>query len=320
MRILQDYRPILSEGGFLLFRRAASGGSTSAPLAAGEPRFVNLEFERSNAIPPAPSGVWFAKLDARLTFFGKLRALIYREPKLRVEVETRDGAIRNYTIVRAVAKSGFMLSPAIADNSQYLEWLDGSDERDVIAVRLIQRYFHGKPVFKLKGALRLYQVKLPRKGERTLALYADRYPGFNQLPASIPASARNFTINAQNVLFLPAPASLTFDLPPGTYNVSSRFGLVPNAMTDPGCLEAHPDGIGMRLGIQGAPPDTSAVAYLDPYSDPQHRDSEIFSHRLEVGDGQTVVVSLINGPPGSNGACDWSWIRDLQFHREGTAH
>lgn len=320
LRILQDYRPILSEGSFLLFRHAPPAKATSTDLAAGEPRLVDLKFERSNEIPPAPSGVWFAKLDVRLTFFGKLRALIYREPKLRIEVETKDGAIHRYTLVRAIAHSGFMLSPAIADNSQYLGWLDGSDGREVTAIRLVQRHFRGRPVFKLKGSLRLYPVKLPREEVRTLALYANRYPGFNQMPVSLPASARNFMIGTRGVLFLPAPASLTFNLPPGTYDVSAQFGLVPNALTDDGCLNAHADGVGIQLGIEGASPDPSAVAYLDPYADPHHRYAGNFSHRLKIGAGQAVIVSLTNGPPGSNGACDWSWIRDLRFHRDDAPH
>ena len=319
VRILQNYRPILSDGAFLLFRRTVANVAGAA-LTPGEPHVVNLKFGTSNTIPPAPSGVWFAKLDVQLTFFGKLRALIYREPKLRIEVKTKDGSAHLYSLVRATARSGFMLSPAIADNNQYLDWLDGGNERDVTAVRLVQRHFHGKPEFRLAGPLRLYPLKLPREGARTLALYAARYPGFNQLPASVSESTRIFMVDTQSVLFLPAPGSLTFNLPPGTYDVSAKFGLMPNALTDPGCLKAHPDGIGIQLSIQGEPADSSAVAYLNPFKGPQHRYAEDFSHQMKVGAGQAVTVSLINGPPGSSGACDWSWIRDLQFSREAAAH
>jgi len=312
MRILQTYRPVLSDGAFLLFRRTMANAAGTA-LISGNARDVDLKFGTFTAIPPAPSGTWFAKLDVQLTFFGKLRGLIYRQPKLRIEVKTKDGTTRGYSLVQAVARSGFMLSPAIADNGQYLDWLDGSDGREVTAVRLVQHHFHGKPEFKLAGSLRLYPVRLPRKGARTLALYAARYPGFNQLPASVPADTRIFTVGSQSVMFLPAPGSLTFHLPPGTYDVSATFGLVPNALTDPGCLRAHPDGVGIRLDVPDGPSDPTAVAYLDPYKDPQHRDAADFSHRLKIGAGQTVTVSLISGPPGSNGACDWSWIRDVRF-------
>lgn len=319
VRILQTYRPVLSDGTFLLFRRTAANAADTA-VASGEPYAVDLKFGTFNAIPPAPSGTWFAKVDVRLTFFGKLRSLIYREPKLRIEVKTKDGTTRLYSLVRAIARSGFMLSPAIADNSQYLDWIDGGDEREVTAVRLVQHHFQGKPEFKLAGPLRLYPVKLPREGARTLALYAARYPGFNQLPASVSAHTRIFTVGTHSVMFLPAPATLTFHLSPGIYGVSAKFGLVPNALTDPGCLKAHPDGVGIQLGIQGKPADPSAVAFLDPYKDSRHRYAGDFSHRLKVDAGQTVTVSLTSGPPGSNGACDWSWIRDLQFNREGATH
>lgn len=126
-------------------------------------------------------------------------------------------------------------------------------------------------------------------------------------------------VGTQSVLFLPAPGALTFNLPSGTYDVSARFGLMPNALTDPSCLKAHPDGIGIQLSIQGEPADPSAVVYLDPYKDPQHRYAADFSHRLKIAAGQRMTVSLTNGPPGSSGACDWSWIRNLQFNREAAA-
>lgn len=319
VRILQSYRPILSEGAFLLFRRATDNAAGTTSTSA-EPHTVDLKFGIFNEIPPAPFNAWLAKFDVRLTLFGKLEAMIFREPKLRIEVRMQDGSIHRYTIVRTIAKSGFMLSPAIADNDQYLDWLDGGNERDVVAVRLIQQHFLGHPVFAPPSPLSLYATKLPKDGMRTLALYASRFPGFSALPVSEPANSRNFMIGLQRVLFVPAPGLLTFDLPPGTYDVSAKFGLMPNALTDPGCLKAHPDGIGIQLGIQGEPADLSTTAYLDPYKDPQHRYAADFLHRLEVGAGQTVTVSLTSGPPGSNGACDWSWIRDLRFEPSPSSH
>ena len=319
MRVLQTYRPLLSDGAFLLFRRGTVD-TTNAVLASGEPYTVDLKFGSFARIPPSPTDAWLAKFDVQLTLAGKLRTMIFRESKLHIEVRMKDGTVHRYTVVRANATSGFLLSPAIADNGQYLDWLDGSDGREVTAVRLVQHHFHGKPEFKLAGSLRLYPVRLPRKGARTLALYAARYPGFNQLPASVPADTRIFMVGSESVMFLPAPGSLAFHLPPGTYDVSAKFGLMPNALTDPGCLRANPDGIGIQLGIQGEPADSSAAAYLNPYKDPQHRYAADFSHRLRIGTGQTVTVSLTNGPPGSSGACDWSWIRDLQFDREAAAH
>lgn len=319
VRILQIYRPTLSDDAFLLFRRTATHAANS-PLTSSQRHVIDLKFGSFAAIPESPSGAWFAKVDVSLTIFGKLRAMLFRQPRLRIEARMKDGSTQLYYLVRATARSGFLLSPAISDNGQYLSWLDGSNEHNVTAIRLIQKHFHGRPTFKLSSPLLLYPVKLPRESARTLALYAARYPGFNQLPVSIPASAKNFTIGPQRVLFLPAPGSLTFHLPPGTYSVSARFGLMPNALTDEGCIKAHADGIGISAGILGESPDTFAVAYLDPFSDPRHHYAANFSHLLTVGAGQMVAVSLTSGPPGSNGACDWSWIRGLKFERVASAN
>lgn len=313
LSVLRAYRPIASHGDFVLFRSDPRAREQIDDWVADAPRELALGFKAFTRVPLSPSAVWFARLDVQLTPLGKLRSLLFRAPKLRVDVRTRDGATHRYTLVRAVGRSGFMLSPAIENNGQYLDWLDADNGREVAALKLVQRHFLGGREFRVAGPLRLYPLALPRTTARTLALYAARYPGFNTLPDSISGEHKIFTVDARKVLFLPAPGSMAFRLRPGTYDVSAQFGVMPNALTDAGCMRAKPDGIGLELHVTGQPEDSTTAAYLDPFSDPLHRYATDFSHRLVVPPGQTVELATTSGPPGSNGACDWSWIRAVRF-------
>lgn len=310
--ILQNYRPILSDGGFLLFRRRDH--IDASPIPHNRPADeLPIGFRAETSLPAPPGNAWFARLDVQLTVYGKLYALLFRPPRLGIEIKLSDGSRQRYALVRSVAQAGFMLTPALASNSQYLDWLQGGKSRDVVAVRLVQKRVLNHKAFRVEGALQLYPLKLPRRQTRTLALYADAYPGFNQMPTSISGSIRTYEVDGKTVMFLPAPGSLAFRLPAGTYAVSATFGLMPNALTNSTCLAARPDGVGVQVRVQGEPPDPMAIAYINPFKDPRHRYSANYSQQLTIAAGQTVMVSLTNGPPGSNGACDWSWIRDLHF-------
>lgn len=206
-----------------------------------------------------------------------------------------------------------MLSPALVSNAAYLDWLRGKNGREVTSVRLVQQQALNHRAFRIEGDLHLYPLKLPRGYKPTLALYAATYPGFNEMPASVSEATRSYTVDGQSVMFLPAPGSLTFRPPAGNYQISATFGLMPNALGNPTCLAAHSDGIGMSVSIEGASSNPASLQYINPFTDPSHRYEAHYAYRLTVPAGRSVTVSLNNGSAGSNGACDWSWLRDVRF-------
>jgi hypothetical protein len=313
LRVLQDYRPLLSEGDFILFHRHRD---RSSPLIEGGPAHgidIPVGFDKASAVPAPSADAWFATLRVGLTMYGKLQALLFRPPTLKIAVTLKDGSDHLYTLVPEIAKTGFMLSPALASNAAYLEWQQGKSGLEVTSVRLVQQKALNHRAFRIEGALHLYPIKLPHGYKPTLALYSNTYPGFSEMPASVSEATRNYTVDGQPVMFLPAPGSLTFRLPAGTYEVSATFGLMPNALGNATCLAAHSDGIGMSASIEGASPDPASLRYINPFTDPGHRHQAHYTYRLTVPADHSVLVSLNNGPSGSNGACDWSWLRDVRF-------
>lgn len=314
IRVLQDYSPRLSEGRFILFQKSAAN---HADFTVGPEHRVVVSSRSSTPLPTPPSGAWFATVNVHLTAYGKLAKLLFREPPLYIEIQTRNGARQRFRLVRAIAKSGFMLSPALASNGDYLDWLQGDDGRDVVAVRLLQQRVLGHAAFKPYALLRLYPLSIPRRQPATIALYGTLYPGFNAVPTAITGLHHLVTFDRQRALFLGAPGALTFRLPPGHYSVTAQFGVLPNALANAVCLRNHPDGVGLQVGVGGNSSTPGAAQYIDPFADPQHRYSANYVGQITVAANQSTVVRMNNGPPGSNGACDWSWIRNLRFTRVG---
>lgn len=312
--LLRDYRPELMERGILLLHRAV--GEPTSPDAEAPAREIPVHF-KSFAKLPAPDGnAWFARINVALTPYGKLSALLFRPPRLGIAVRFSDGATRYYNLVRDIARSGFLLSPAFDGNVDYLRWLQGNDRAYVESVKLVQQEVFNHHAFRIAGPMRLYSMRLPRAYRPTPALYAGLYPGFNEIPVAVSEATsiptRIETVDGESVLLLPAPAAMQFRLPPGAYEVSAQYGVMPSALTNAACLAAHADGVGIAVDVgQGA--YGSPTATIDPFGDPRHRYAATFSQPVTVGPGGDAVVSLTTGAPGSNGACDWSWIRGLRF-------
>lgn len=309
--VLQLYSPVLAEGDYLLFHRNAGAKPESANAHAAIA--LPLHFNAATSIPAPTADAWFARFDIEPRLYGKMKSLLFREPQVVIEVGFSDGSFKRYSIARDIAHSGFMLSPALDSNASYLMWLQGDRKRYVTSIRLLQQRALNHRAFKISGPLRLYPLTLPRNFPHTLALYQGLYPGFNQLPSSVLEDMRIYTIDDKPVLFLAAPAKMSFQLPAGTYAVSAKFGLVPNALTNATCLAAHADGIGLEVKTSDEDQSSISTEYLDPFNGPDHRYAATYSGSIRVGPGETVFVSFTEGRPGSNGSCDWSWIRDLKF-------
>jgi hypothetical protein len=311
--LLQYYQPVLSEDDFLLFRRQQKTGIRPSAPSAGVT--IPLRFKSMTHVPEPHADAWFARLDVHLTPYGKLDSLLFRPPKLKLKVMLDDGNSREYVIARDIARSGFMLSPAIDSNNAYLSWLQGNHSHYVTSVELVQQKVFNHGAFKINSPLHIYPLILPHHYEPTLSLFAGLYPGFDKIPVSLPSSSRIFAVDGKPVLFLPAPGLLTFHLSPGTYTVSAQFGLMPNALTNRGCLAAHADGIGIQIDAS-ADKQSSLMTYINPFLNRSHQYAKRISGIIKIGNDRTATVAITTGPRGSNGACDWSWIRDLHFERK----
>ncbi|MER3547188.1 MAG: hypothetical protein C4338_06125, partial [Rhodanobacteraceae bacterium] len=140
VRILQSYRPVLRESGFLLMQRFIA--QTSAPDASA-PVSLPLSFDAPIALPDFGDQAMFVKFDVGLTAAGKLQALLTRDPVLYMDVTGSDGSQRRYHIPRGIAAGGFMLSPQLRDNDDYLAWLSKGSKFRVASLRLEQARYLG---------------------------------------------------------------------------------------------------------------------------------------------------------------------------------
>lgn len=132
LRIATHYVPKLYEKGYLLLRREPSDkvctlqslGSLDIPIGA----WLNFN-DHDHVI--------IIKAIVKLSWVGKLKALIMRSPIAAIDVRSDDGRVRRYRLLRAVAEKGFVISPVLDDTRDYLRWRQGEKVRRPASLRII---------------------------------------------------------------------------------------------------------------------------------------------------------------------------------------
>jgi hypothetical protein len=115
--ILQNYEPLGMEEKCMLWKRKAE----SPPLP---PRRLLREGTGAwgDALPllSDQSPVWI-EVDIGNTWLGKLREFLYKPAKITMTLQTVDHQTQHYRLVRPLARSGFIINPALRNLSDLLE-------------------------------------------------------------------------------------------------------------------------------------------------------------------------------------------------------
>lgn len=115
--ILRNYEPVATEREYMLWKRRAGSPPLSPHRllcegtgAWGDP--LPLLFDQCP--------VWI-EVDIGNTWLGKLREFLYKPAKIMMTLQTVDHQTRHYRLVRPLARSGFMVNPALRNLNDLME-------------------------------------------------------------------------------------------------------------------------------------------------------------------------------------------------------
>lgn len=305
--VLRNYRPVAAEKSFVLMQR-----SDVVPVSAPP---------ESGAAVPAEAGQWIdvpagqaatrIHLDYGLNLAGRLHALFLREPSLSLEVETADKQVHAFRLVRSSARSGFLLSPLLLEDEDYLRWYYRLDDLAVTRVRVKAAVDWQQALFAPAITVGFTALDLPRgtAAAAPMDVVQAIYPGFNVLPSQRSGNISRIVENGKPALFMHAPATLEFAPPPGAYAVQIEFGLRSAAYVAPECLQAQADGVDLQLGRSDVNAPLLYARGINPYrlaadGGPQH----VELPRVDLVPGEGLRLSIAGGEGGGNFACDWGYV------------
>jgi hypothetical protein len=309
--LLRRYRPRFVEAGYLLLERTSTSAVpiTAPPDAA----YRTLRLGESISLPKTDQPLLiFAEV--QLSWLGRLRSFLLREPPLGLNVQTEAGEHRSFRLLRRGVQNGFVIAPLLLDALDWTRLSQATPDKRAtqISIGPIDSSQAGMFVQDMRVAL------VPLAGpfameDRSAFEESQAYPGFSQSASDQSAVFDVVTERGHPVVFMHAPAWIKFRLEPGEYRVRGMMGLLERAASDASCVGGQADGVTATIDIEeaGTAPRTLWQARINPFAPAASNDE----HQFAGGPfrvSQSAKLRIAFGMEG-NSVCDWSYLRDLEL-------
>ena len=309
--LLKRYRPRLVEAGYLLLERTPSA---AAPITEPAPSaYRELHLGEPLPLPQSDSPLLIFA-DVQLSWLGRLRAFLLREPPLGLNVQTRAGETLSFRLLRRGALNGFVVAPLLLDARDWTRLPDVGADRRVKQVSI-------NPLDPAHAGLFAREVRIavapfagPFAMEDHSALEeSPAYPGFSQPASDQSAVFDVMDERGHRAVFMHAPAWIEFSLAPGEYRVHGALGLLERAVADGGCIAGRADGVMAEVSIRelGIAPRSLWQARINPFAAPAEGVERMFD--LEPFRLPRAATLRIAFAIQANNICDWSYLRDVQI-------
>jgi len=113
-KILSDYRASGFVGEYAILDRGTPSG-----VAIGQPFYSSIA-KLGEMVPILSKGAVWAEIDVEKTAAGKLVSALYKNPLLYLVVQYPDGSSKKYRFIPGMAKNGFLLSPTISTEKDFV--------------------------------------------------------------------------------------------------------------------------------------------------------------------------------------------------------
>lgn len=305
LRALWDrYTCVFDEGGFYLWKRdpAAAKIPWQPPVTARTGRAalgaaVSLgDLQGKN--------VWLT-LDWRPSLLGHLRSFFYKPPLVQLAVTDSTGQTRAYRLPQPEAAAGFLLSPLLTDQSQFLLYCTGGQPP---AVRSFAVEVDPAQARYVSGVVRYRLATIPPPAEiaqNLAAIHGRHYRMFKTAPDRIQAYAEPAEVEFDGVrgLQVHAPSEIVYDLPAGASALRGKFAL------NPGSYANGNRTVGAVFSVIFVAHGASTVLFthrLDPLNDPADRGWHPFQVDLR-GHGPGKLLLKIDPAPNPDHSNAWDW-------------
>lgn len=217
---------------FVLLRRSPSPRQFQRSLI----RQVPLAFGEQLDVPVLTHGPVWAEIELDRTLAGSVMSALYKPPELLFNVSVRDGRQVVKRLVPGMAKSGFLLSPLVEDNTSFaslaaIDWpgdladtevtafnitaASGSSAtayyRNPMSVRLYRLEYPGQDVWRVNGFAQLTHLK--RALCNAELLRGERPPQLIYSPGT------------GTILDVPRQSAILLRAPQGVQRVNLTFGI-----------------------------------------------------------------------------------------------
>jgi hypothetical protein len=308
------YEPVLSEGGYWLFRRLAPVSTDPLRLDRVLERRVSLDDEVELPLE-ADQAIWL-RARAAPNNLGRIRSLLYKPARIDIATTDYRGQRRVWRLVPRLAEFGFILAPTLASGADLAALMRGDASSWV-------RSFHfeapdGQAEFWSHVDVELFRMPgLPFNSPSPVSWLVD-LGIFDRAPLSIKSQEFQQVLGPpelpQRALLLHAEGEMVFATPPGASRFSGSFGIRRGAYTGDGRTK------GVEFSIEGLWASGRRELLwrrrLDPVAEEGDRGTQSVALDLPADRPAKLVLHTGAGPEHDN-RWDWSYVTALRFDAPG---
>ncbi len=152
------YTRVLTENGFVLFRRREQPKPSETPAAF--PLLTQGDFSLSDTLTLPTGGPVWCELELHETLVGKLLKFFYQQPALNLEVSYEDGRVSTHRLIPALTPSGFLINPLPFSAVEYTRWITGQPLPVVRSIRVVPPAA-STAIFAARAYYRFQRVPMP---------------------------------------------------------------------------------------------------------------------------------------------------------------
>jgi hypothetical protein len=152
-------------GTYLLLSRSSAPGTYHLTLLQS----VSVHWKETVDLPAATNAPIWAEVELKKTMVGTLASIFFKPPTLVLTVSLRSGERRDFRLVPAMARGGFLLSPLIETSQSFaslssIGWPTHLIDQEVVSMTLSALTDTGSTTcYQLPIQLRFYRLDYPRR-------------------------------------------------------------------------------------------------------------------------------------------------------------
>jgi hypothetical protein len=293
--IARDYEPVLMEKDHLLLRREPHASSS---MPAESVLKKEVAFGETIDLRGLTGRCHLLRLDIQYSLAGRLRTVLDAAPPVSAEVEIDSGGTLTGRIVPGMMRSGIIIDPLIVAQADWAWWTTGKSLPRPVALRVLSPESPwmyesriGVEILRADGI-----APPPRPGLETVLLYSL----FPTPPAEVISSRppRRGLVMDREILLLPAPSRMRFDVAPGAHRLTGQFGIVAAALRG---SESDGDGFSAIL----TQPGREDVVLLQRRLDPLHVETDRTMQPMDIRFQVDAPAALwLRADPGARSIAD----------------
>jgi len=309
--ILRDYRPVLTEKGYLLLKHEPR----SQPIAGNILLKQSVPIGTPIDISQFSDRQLLLSLDIRKSLAGRFYSLLYKLPPVYLEIGTTDGAKMSYRIVPNMVQSGVIINPLILSQTDLVGWYTGQPLKRVANLRVIidmegTKWFEDKVVLTLSEhqtvpSNTITSDELVKKLTHSM-FYSFPYQETSVIPI------KEVLENGQSVLMVHAPGEMRFAVNAGTHHLTCEFGLLSGAYLIQ--TNTPTDGVEFSASLLESGQETVLFKrFLQPVQEANDRGMQPCGNLAFEVKTQGDLVLRTHPGPANNGSYDWSFWRAVKI-------